>query len=97
MAGEPAEFDIVGPVCESGDFLGKDRRLPAPPAGTGAQTFALAIFHAGAYGYAMSSNYNARLRPAEYLVDGDQLTMIRRPERLEQFLDQMRVGGRSGS
>jgi diaminopimelate decarboxylase len=92
VAGEPAEFDIVGPVCESGDFLGKDRRLPAPPAGIG-----IAIFHAGAYGYAMSSNYNARLRPAEYLVDGEQLTMIRRPERLEQFLDQMRVGGRSGS
>lgn len=73
--GEPQLFDIVGPVCESADFLGKARAMPTPPEGAG-----LVVYDAGAYGYAMSSNYNARLRPAEYLVDGDQLTLIRRAE-----------------
>jgi diaminopimelate decarboxylase len=74
-------FDVVGPVCESGDFLGKDRELPTPVEGVG-----LAVFDTGAYGYMMSSNYNARMRPPEYLVDGDRLTMIRRAEALEDHL-----------
>ena len=55
--------DVVGPVCESGDFLAKDRRLPACKRGD-----LLAVFSAGAYGMAMASNYNSRLRAAEVLV-----------------------------
>ncbi|HOT92600.1 MAG TPA: diaminopimelate decarboxylase [Anaerolineae bacterium] len=73
--GEICTFDIVGPVCESADFLGKVRELPTPPEGVG-----LVVYDAGAYGYAMSSNYNLRARPAEYLVDGDRLLQIRRAE-----------------
>jgi diaminopimelate decarboxylase len=79
--GETRVYDIVGPVCESGDFLGKDRILPTPGEGVG-----LVVFDTGAYAYAMSSNYNARMRPPEYLVDGDRLTMIRRAERLDDHL-----------
>ncbi len=75
IAGPKYPFDIVGPVCESADFLGKARQLPTPPEGAG-----LVVFDTGAYGFAMSSNYNARLRPAEYLVMGQQLTQIRKPE-----------------
>src|SRR5262249_20711917 len=67
--------DIVGPVCESGDFLAKDRRLPPMQRGD-----LLAIFSAGAYGMAMSSNYNGRPRAAEVLVDGSQHRLIRRRE-----------------
>src|SRR5206468_12187442 len=67
--------DVVGPVCESGDFLAKDRRLPPLARGD-----LLAVFSAGAYGMAMSSNYNARLRAAEVLVDGDSHRLVRRRE-----------------
>jgi diaminopimelate decarboxylase len=67
--------DVVGPVCESGDYLAKDRKLP--PLGRGDL---LATFSAGAYGMAMSSNYNSRLRAAEVLVDGDSHRLIRRRE-----------------
>jgi diaminopimelate decarboxylase len=81
VAGPVKKYDIVGPVCESGDFLGKDRSLATPGDGVG-----LAVFDAGAYGYVMSSNYNARMRPAEYLVDGDDLTLIRRAERFVDYL-----------
>jgi diaminopimelate decarboxylase len=67
--------DVVGPVCESGDFLARDRRLPALQRGD-----LLATFSAGAYGMAMSSNYNSRLRAAEVLVTGDKHRLIRRRE-----------------
>jgi diaminopimelate decarboxylase len=67
--------DVVGPVCESGDFLAKDRPLPAVARGD-----LLAVFSAGAYGMAMSSNYNARPRAAEVLVDGASHRLIRRRE-----------------
>lgn len=67
--------DVVGPVCESGDFLAKDRRLPPVQRGD-----LLATFSAGAYGMAMSSNYNGRPRAAEVLVDGSQHRLIRRRE-----------------
>lgn len=70
--GEPRVFDVVGPVCESADFLGKARTLPTPHEDAG-----LVVYDAGAYGYAMSSSYNLQLRPAEYLVDGDRVTQIR--------------------
>ena len=66
---------VVGPVCESGDFLAKDRNLPAVNRGD-----LLAVFSAGAYGMAMSSNYNSRLRAAEVLVTGDKHRLIRRRE-----------------
>lgn len=74
-------FDIVGPVCESADFLGKNRLLATPDEGTG-----LVIYDTGAYGYVMSSNYNGRMRPPEYLVDDGQLIQIRRAERFEDYL-----------
>ncbi len=73
----PAAFKqtVVGPVCESGDFLAKDRNLPAMQRGD-----LLAVFSAGAYGMAMSSNYNSRVRAAEVLVTGDKHRLIRRRE-----------------
>jgi diaminopimelate decarboxylase len=67
--------DVVGPVCESGDFLAKDRPLPALKRGD-----LLAVFSAGAYGMAMASNYNSRLRAAEILVTGGTHRLIRRRE-----------------
>ncbi len=73
--------DVVGPVCESGDFLAKGRRLPAMQRGD-----LLATFSAGAYGMAMSSNYNARPRAAEVLVDGDSHRLIRRRETYEDLV-----------
>lgn len=67
--------DVVGPVCESGDFLARDRPLPALKRGD-----LLAVFSAGAYGMAMASNYNSRLRAAEVLVTGRTHRLIRRRE-----------------
>ena len=79
----PATFkqDVVGPVCESGDFLAKDRRLPALRRGD-----LLATFSAGAYGMAMSSNYNSRPRAAEVLVDGAAHRLIRRRETYDDLV-----------
>ena len=79
--GAVGEYDVVGPVCESADFLGKGRRLPAPHEGAG-----LVVRDAGAYCHAMSSNYNLKMRPPEYLVDGDRLTCIRRAETFADYL-----------
>lgn len=76
---DEATYDVVGPVCESGDFLGKDRRLCIQEGSL------LAIHTAGAYGFVMASNYNSRVRAAEVLVDGDQAWLIRRRE----FIDQL--------
>jgi diaminopimelate decarboxylase len=73
--------DVVGPVCESGDFLAKDRRLPAVKRGD-----LLATFSAGAYGMAMSSNYNGRPRAAEVLVDGQTSRLIRRRETYDDLV-----------
>ncbi len=73
--------DIVGPVCESGDFLAKDRALPPLERGD-----LLATFSAGAYGMAMSSNYNGRPRAAEVLVDGGSHRLIRRRETYEDLV-----------
>lgn len=69
---EPTLVDIVGPICETSDFLARDRLLPPV-----ARLDLLAILHAGAYGFAMSSNYNGHLRPAEVLVEGDTFQVIR--------------------
>ncbi len=72
-------YDVVGPVCETGDFLGKDRSL-AIEAGD-----LLAVRSAGAYGFTMSSNYNSRPRAAEVLVDGSECHVIRQRETIEQL------------
>ncbi len=68
------EYDVVGPVCESGDFLGKNRELAIQSGDY------LAVLSAGAYGFAMSSNYNSRNRPIEIMVDGEQVHVIRKRE-----------------
>ncbi len=73
--------DVVGPLCESGDFLAKDRLLPPTQRGD-----LLGVFSAGAYGFAMSSNYNNRPRAAEVLVDGGRYTVIRRRETYEDLV-----------
>lgn len=74
-SGPKIRADVVGPVCETGDFLGKDREIQRPEPGD-----LIAVFSAGAYGFSMSSNYNSRLRPAEVLVDGSACRLIRRRE-----------------
>lgn len=73
--------DIVGPVCESGDFLAKDRRLPPVSRGD-----LVCIYATGAYGFTMSSQYNSRPRAAEVLVDGDAARIIRRRETYEDLV-----------
>jgi diaminopimelate decarboxylase len=78
--GEVAVRDIVGPVCESGDFLALGRRLPPLAPGD-----LLSVCSAGAYGSAMASNYNSRRRPAEVLVAGGDARLIRRRERYEDL------------
>ncbi len=75
----PRVYDIVGPVCETGDFLGKQRELSV------AAGDLLAIRSAGAYGFTMSSNYNSRPRVAEVMVDHDQHYLIRQRETIEQL------------
>ncbi|HOI12168.1 MAG TPA: FAD-binding protein, partial [Myxococcota bacterium] len=81
VAGAQSPADVVGPICESGDFLGKDRMLPPLVRGD-----LVAVFTAGAYGFAMSSNYNQRPRAAEVLVDGDRVALVRRRETWDDLL-----------
>ncbi len=77
----PAQvYDVVGPVCESSDFLGKERLLAIAPGDL------LAVRTAGAYGFVMSSNYNTRNRVAEIMVDGDKATVVRQRETLDYQL-----------
>ena len=73
--------DVVGPICESGDFLAKDRLLPAVKPGD-----FLAVMSAGAYGFSMSSNYNTRPRAAEVMVDGKGFTVIRKRETVSDLV-----------
>lgn len=77
---EKQTYDIVGPVCETGDFLGKDRELAIAPGDL------LAVCSAGAYGFVMSSNYNTRNRAAEIMVDGDHFHIVRRRETYDDQL-----------
>ena len=80
-ADRPAQhYDVVGPVCETGDFLGKDRLLAI------AENDLLAVCSAGAYGFVMASNYNSRGRPAEVMVDGEQLHLVRERETIEDLM-----------
>ena len=76
---EPA--DVVGPICETGDFLAKNRNLPPVQRGD-----FLAVMTAGAYGYSLASNYNSRPRPAEIWVDGDKDELIRPREKVEDWV-----------
>ena len=85
---EPAEdgsprraVDVVGPVCETGDFFARDRELPELRTGD-----LLAVLDAGAYGMSLASNYNTRPRPAEVLVDGRDVRQIRRRETVRELL-----------
>ena len=77
--GAPEIYDVVGPVCESGDWLGRDRRLSI------GEGDLLAILSAGAYGMAMSSNYNTRPRGAEVIVDGERVHLVRERERIAEL------------
>jgi diaminopimelate decarboxylase len=74
-------YDIVGPVCETGDFLGKGRELSL------SQGDLLVMRSAGAYGFSMSSNYNSRPRAAEIMVDGKEATLVRPRETLDQLME----------
>ena len=76
---EERTYDVVGPICESGDFLGKERKLKIKAGDL------LAVRTAGAYGSVMASNYNSRPRPAEVMVDGDQFHIVRKRETLESL------------
>ena len=78
-SGTSRDYDIVGPVCETGDFLGQSRPLCAQPGDL------LAVMSAGAYGMAMASNYNTRPRAVEIMVDGNQMHVIRQRETVEQL------------
>jgi len=73
------KYDVVGPVCESGDWLGRDRELAIEPGDL------LAICSAGAYGFVMSSNYNTRPRVAEIMVDGERARLVREREEVKQL------------
>jgi diaminopimelate decarboxylase len=77
--GDTNVYDIVGPICESADFLARDRRLNAGPGDL------LAVLSAGAYGMSMSSNYNSRPRAAEVLVEGSQVRLVRRRETVDEL------------
>jgi diaminopimelate decarboxylase len=72
---ERRQADIVGPICESGDFLARDRMAPVCEPGD-----LLAVMSAGAYGFSMSSNYNSRPKAAEVMVDGADFQVIRKRE-----------------
>ena len=78
---EPMTADVVGPICESGDFLARDRSIPTP-----AQGDLLAVMSAGAYGFTMASNYNTRPRAPEVLVDGGGFAVVRERETLESLV-----------
>ena len=79
--GSLAAADLVGPVCESGDYLARDRELPDAREGD-----LLAVMGAGAYGFSMASNYNSRPRPAEVMVSGDRWAVVREREHLADLI-----------
>ena len=85
-SGERVRADVVGPVCESGDFLALDRLTDDAAPGD-----LLAIRTTGAYGFSMASNYNSRPRAAEVLVDGDRFAVVTERERYEDLVRQERA------
>ncbi|MCM8763253.1 MAG: diaminopimelate decarboxylase, partial [Candidatus Omnitrophica bacterium] len=84
--GEREKVDVVGPICESGDFFAKDRMLPKVEAGD-----YLAIMGAGAYGFSMASNYNSRCRPQEVLIVKDRTFVIRKRESYDDLINNERI------
>jgi len=82
---ETKTYDIVGPVCESGDFIGKDRSLALQ------QDDLLAVMSAGAYCFVMSSNYNSRPRAAEVIVDGEETYLVREREEVSDLFAREKV------
>jgi diaminopimelate decarboxylase len=82
VASERSTVDVVGPICESGDFFCQNRELPAIEAGE-----SIALMSAGAYGFVMASNYNSRPLPAEVLVEGGTATVIRKRQTLEDLIE----------
>jgi diaminopimelate decarboxylase len=81
VATEEEEYDVAGPICESGDLLAKDRRLPKVEEGD-----LLAVLNAGAYGFSMSSQYNARPRAAEVMVENSHYKLVREREQLDDLI-----------
>ena len=81
-------FDVVGPICESGDFLAKDRELPVVRKGE-----LLAVMSAGAYGFSMASNYNSRPRAAEVMVRGRDYFIVRERETYNDLVKGEKVPG----
>src|ERR1019366_7253284 len=79
--------DVVGPVCETADFLASDRELPTVQEGE-----LLTILDTGAYGMSLASNYNSRPRPAEVLVDGRRVRLVRKRESIRELLAPERIG-----
>ena len=73
--------DIVGPICETGDFLARDREIALPEPGD-----VLMVETAGAYGFSMASNYNARRRPAEVLIESGEAILIRHRETIDDLM-----------
>ncbi len=91
VTASPAEvktYDVVGPICESADCLGRDRRLRLQA------NDLLGILTAGAYGFCMSSNYNSRPRPAEVLIDGSKVQLIRRRETIKELYALEKIPGK---
>ena len=84
---ERLQADVVGPLCETGDFLARDRELADVQPGD-----LLVVLTAGAYGFALSSNYNSRPRPPEILVHGAEAELIRPRETLEDLMAQEKTG-----
>ncbi|MBI2095744.1 MAG: diaminopimelate decarboxylase, partial [Candidatus Omnitrophica bacterium] len=80
------KVDIVGPICESGDFLAKDRRLPSAEPGD-----LLAVMSCGAYGFVMASNYNSRPRAAEVVVKGRKFYVARKRETRRDLIRNERI------
>lgn len=89
-AAEKETYDVVGPICESGDALAKDRKLPAIEEGD-----LLAVLNAGAYGFSMSSQYNARPRAAEVMIRGGKPVVIREREQLDNLTANQRTAEQS--
>ncbi len=83
---KPVIADVVGPVCESGDFFAQDREMPDPQAGE-----LLAVMSAGAYGFVMASNYNSRARAPEVLVEGSRVHVIRERDRFEDLINREKL------
>ena len=79
---EPIVADVVGPICESGDFFAKDREIARPK-----RNDLLAVMSAGAYGFTMASNYNSHPKPPEILVDGDRYYVVRKRETMEDLIN----------